>query len=113
VVNYFHHEPLLLLLLLLASLVLSAILTRGEGTGAFEFALIFLKYCEAWAAAIDESNTNSPIPMNFSATFRVVSELIRSRSGLEGLPPAKQDQRAIQIQEWTISCILTKAQMSA
>jgi hypothetical protein len=41
-----------------------------------------LKYCEACAAAIDESKTNSPTPMNFSTTFRVVSDEIRSKSGL-------------------------------
>lgn len=50
--------------------------------GALEFAFAFLKYCEACAAAMDESKTNSPSPMYFSATLRADSFVIRSRSGL-------------------------------
>lgn len=51
--------------------------------GALELALVLLKNCEACAAAMDESKTNSPTPMYFSATLRAVSDVIRSRSGLD------------------------------
>lgn len=77
--DYFHQDPPLVLSLCCA---LSAKSAREEGIGALDVVLALLKNCEARAAAMDESKTNSPTPMYFSTALRADSEVMRSRSGL-------------------------------